>query len=66
MVNFNIFRNPFIHNRVREWQTEQGYAELAKDKEINRRIREEDLDVEYWRGYNNGYMDGYGDAKNND
>jgi hypothetical protein len=62
-MKFNIFRNPFIDNRFRLWQIEQGYAELAQDKERDRRIREEDLDVEYWRGYNNGYMDGYGDAE---
>jgi hypothetical protein len=62
-MNFNIFRNPFIHSRVEEWKIEQGYAELAKDREINRRFHEEDLDLEYWRGYNNGYMDGYSDAE---
>jgi hypothetical protein len=24
---------------------------------------EQDLDLSYWQGYNNGYMDGYGDAE---
>jgi hypothetical protein len=62
-MKINIFRNPFIRNRIKAWQIEQGYAELAKDKEMTRRIHQEDLDVEYWRGYNNGYLDGYTDAE---
>jgi hypothetical protein len=66
-VKINIFRNPFIDAQAgylidmmvdaRRKETEAYWREvLAKE-------HEEDLDVEYWRGYNNGYMDGYSDAE---
>jgi hypothetical protein len=28
----NIFRNPFIHNRIHQWKISQGYKQLAKEK----------------------------------
>jgi hypothetical protein len=61
-VKFNIFRNPFVHNRVRQWEIEQGYEELARQKKLEQERSEEILDLQYWMGYNSGYMDGYSDA----
>jgi hypothetical protein len=61
-MNFNIFRNPFIHNRMKNWEIEKGYEELARQKELSAKRNEDILDLQYWMGYNSGYMDGYNDA----
>jgi hypothetical protein len=66
-MKFNIFRNSFIDAQVgylldsmvdaRRKETEQ-YWRNKLQKEF-----QESLDLEYWRGYNNGYLDGYSDAE---
>jgi hypothetical protein len=66
-MKINIFRNPFIDAQVGflidsyedglRKQTESYWRKVI-DKEY-----EDLLNLEYWRGYNNGYIDGYTDSE---
>jgi hypothetical protein len=54
-----------VIRRVREDERLNAYGNgytdsIADDMKLS---SVEDIDVEYWIGYNNGYMDGYTDAE---
>ena len=54
---FNIFRNPFIDAQVGYLLDSMIDARRKETEEYWRGIFEKELDVEYWRGYNDAMVE---------